>query len=304
MMMTQEELDENNEPFLVDTWKYFVNAVRWAKKYNLKIVVDLHAAPGSQNGWEHSGRTGDVHWGTGTTIERTLTVMERLSREIKSFEDDPELKGTVIGIDVLNEPTPWSVPGGIATIKSYYEKAYDRIRQHLPKVYVVLSEAFSEPSVWNDFLLPPNYTNVVFDLHTYHCFDEYLRKASYEVHLNVSCFIFANKVTNHVHPTWTGEWSLAYKLPPEWSENEPYPTSMEQKLWLRRFGMAQRRSYSMPRGLGWFFWNFKTENSVMWDYLKGVHGKWLPCSFPATEDSSVCSNVENPTIVQDLYNCQ
>ena len=59
----------NDEPFLVGTsWQYFLKAyvcwnlfccvsssfhlsVAWARKYGLRIYLDLHALPGSQNGW-------------------------------------------------------------------------------------------------------------------------------------------------------------------------------------------------------------------------------------------------------------
>ncbi|CAG8759170.1 10776_t:CDS:2, partial [Cetraspora pellucida] len=36
------------EPFVKGAFKYLLKGVRWAKKYNLKVVLDLHCAPGSQ----------------------------------------------------------------------------------------------------------------------------------------------------------------------------------------------------------------------------------------------------------------
>lgn len=30
---------------------YFLKAIEWARKYGLRINLDLHAVPGSQNGW-------------------------------------------------------------------------------------------------------------------------------------------------------------------------------------------------------------------------------------------------------------
>ncbi|KAF8827374.1 hypothetical protein HHX47_DHR4000380 [Lentinula edodes] len=42
----------NDEPFLVGTsWTYFLKAIQWARKYGIRIYLDLHALPGSQNGW-------------------------------------------------------------------------------------------------------------------------------------------------------------------------------------------------------------------------------------------------------------
>lgn len=41
------------EPFLEGVcWEYFLKAITWARKYGLRINLDLHTIPGSQNGWK------------------------------------------------------------------------------------------------------------------------------------------------------------------------------------------------------------------------------------------------------------
>lgn len=53
----------SGEPFLEGvSFKYFLKAITWARKYGLRVNLDLHAIPGSQNGWNHSGRTGGVNF--------------------------------------------------------------------------------------------------------------------------------------------------------------------------------------------------------------------------------------------------
>ncbi len=43
-----------NEPFLEGVaWTYFLKAIAWARKYGIRINMDLHTIPGSQNGWNH-----------------------------------------------------------------------------------------------------------------------------------------------------------------------------------------------------------------------------------------------------------
>lgn len=43
------------EPFLEGVaWTYFLQGIAWARKYGLRINLDFHAVPGSQNGWNHS----------------------------------------------------------------------------------------------------------------------------------------------------------------------------------------------------------------------------------------------------------
>jgi aryl-phospho-beta-D-glucosidase BglC (GH1 family) len=40
------------EPFLPKvSWKYALKAFDWARKYGIRIMLDIHTAPGSQNGY-------------------------------------------------------------------------------------------------------------------------------------------------------------------------------------------------------------------------------------------------------------
>jgi glucan 1,3-beta-glucosidase len=38
--------------------RYFLKAIAWGRKYGIRILLDFHALPGSQNGWNHSGKSG------------------------------------------------------------------------------------------------------------------------------------------------------------------------------------------------------------------------------------------------------
>jgi glucan 1,3-beta-glucosidase len=40
------------EPYISGQHKYLLKAIAWAATYNIKVIVDLHGAPGSQNGYE------------------------------------------------------------------------------------------------------------------------------------------------------------------------------------------------------------------------------------------------------------
>ena len=41
------------EPYIQGQLPYLRNAVKWARAHGLKLVIDLHGVPGSQNGYEH-----------------------------------------------------------------------------------------------------------------------------------------------------------------------------------------------------------------------------------------------------------
>lgn len=43
------------EPFIQGQLPYLQQAVGWAQSNGLKVIIDLHGAPGSQNGFVHPG---------------------------------------------------------------------------------------------------------------------------------------------------------------------------------------------------------------------------------------------------------
>lgn len=54
------------------------------RKYGLKIIIDLHAAPGSQNGFQHSStRDGSQEWGkSDENIQQTVDVISFLTARL------------------------------------------------------------------------------------------------------------------------------------------------------------------------------------------------------------------------------
>ena len=86
------------------TRSYFLKAVQWARKYGLRINLDLHALPGSQNGWNHSGRLGNINVLYGpmgiNNAERSLDYI----RIIAEFISQPEYKDVVVMFGITNEP--------------------------------------------------------------------------------------------------------------------------------------------------------------------------------------------------------
>lgn len=52
----------------------------------MRAILDLHAVPGSQNGFDNSGRAGAIGWGQGDTMNRTFDILERLAQRIIALE--------------------------------------------------------------------------------------------------------------------------------------------------------------------------------------------------------------------------
>ena len=70
-----------------------------------------------------SGKTGSVQWGTGDTLERSYTIIDRLSKWIKDFEQDPEINNVMIGFEVMNEAFPPLIVGNMDTVKNFYTRS-------------------------------------------------------------------------------------------------------------------------------------------------------------------------------------
>ncbi|XP_056172829.1 probable glucan 1,3-beta-glucosidase A isoform X2 [Syzygium oleosum] len=147
-------------PYVGGSLAFLDSAFSWAEKYGLKVIIDLHAAPGSQNGWEHSSsRDGFREWGdTDDTIQQTLHVIEFLtSRYTKS----PSL----YAVDLLNEPLAEILP--LETVTKYYRAGHNAVRKHSPTAYVIMSRVLGASGP--ELLLPvaSGLDRTVVDTHNY-----------------------------------------------------------------------------------------------------------------------------------------
>ncbi|TKA50078.1 hypothetical protein B0A53_06463 [Rhodotorula sp. CCFEE 5036] len=115
------------EPFLENVaWEYVLKAIEWARKYGLRINLDLHSLPGSQNGWNHSGKLGPIGFLQSAmglaNAQRTLDYLAALAE----FCTRDGVRQVVGMLSVANE-VPMLQVGQVA-VKSFYAEAYERIR--------------------------------------------------------------------------------------------------------------------------------------------------------------------------------
>ncbi|KIM27166.1 glycoside hydrolase family 5 protein [Serendipita vermifera MAFF 305830] len=163
------------EPFLAKTsWTYFLKAIEWARKYGIRINLDFHAVPGSQNGWNHSGKLGDMNFLNGVmgvaNAQRTLDYI----RIMAEFISQPEYKDVIPFFGILNEPQ-----GGTLTkeaMRAFYAEAYKIIRtaggsgQGNGPV-ISLHESFFGLGDWVGFL--PGADRLAMDSHPYLVFGQF-----------------------------------------------------------------------------------------------------------------------------------
>lgn len=271
----------NRHPFVEGGIEVLDRALEWAQEFGLAVIVDLHAAPGCQNGFDNGGIKDVVEWHTKPDYrDHSLDVLERLAARYRAHP-------ALCGIELLNEPR-WDVPTGY--LKAYYEDAYARIRRHCPpeKVAVVFHDGFRSFREYLGFMQAPAFRNVMFDYHRYQCFERsdidldihgHIRKAAVDWREEADAINAGLGL-----PAICGEWSLGLdlKVVSLWAEG-PFDHALEhmdafqQDVARRAYGDSQLLTFE--RLAGWFFWSYKTETTPAWCLRACVERGWLPSRF-------------------------
>ena len=161
--------------------EYLDKAFDWAEKYGLKVLVDLHTAPGCQNSYDNGGLMGVCKWSQmPDEVEFVLTVLERLAERYKDREG-------LFGIEVLNEPISFSVYMTAPSRKMAADKDEAKGSHHVSTRFLkkVLCGCLQEIApdfaggesnrisrwlrlgVWKDFFVKQHMKNVMLDTHIY-----------------------------------------------------------------------------------------------------------------------------------------
>jgi len=288
-------------------------ALTWMDKYGLKASMDLHTGPGSQNGYDNSGRRGEIRWATGdypqerANIDRTLAILDMVCASLSSWISDGFFNlSTLYGIGILNEPHicgPWYDEPlyGPACMQDFYPKAYDVVRKYFAPedVKVVVDIAAKGFSAFDNFL-PDHHADIDLDAHHYQCFGEANGWSElpdgWSRHLEAACRMREDIESSPLN-TWSGEFSLAVTdcqkylqggfitpyVPPQSSEetcnyyNSNFSTfAPEYKQFLADFFLAQIDSFEA--GGGWTMWTMKTEEHCApeWDFIFLLEQAILP----------------------------
>ncbi|GAA5890080.1 hypothetical protein JCM5296_004763 [Sporobolomyces johnsonii] len=219
----------DGEPFLAGVaWTYFLKAVEWARKYGLRINLDLHAVPGSQNGYNHSGKQGTINFLNGVmgvaNAQRTLNYI----RTLTEFISQPEYKNVVPMFSVLNEPYAATI--GVDVLRHFYIETYNQMRAiggtgtgNGP--FLTFHDGFVDMATnvssggWDGFL--NGWDRVALDSHRYLCFSE-PNDWSLSYQAGLPCNYWAENMnisTNTFGVTIGGEWSLAINDCGKWLNN-------------------------------------------------------------------------------------
>ncbi|XP_038977000.1 probable glucan 1,3-beta-glucosidase A isoform X3 [Phoenix dactylifera] len=244
-------------PFIGGSLVALDGAFSWAQVYNLKCIIDLHAAPGSQNGMEHSAsRDGSVGWPSPDYISQTLDVIDFLSAR---YANHPAL----LGIELLNEPSAASVP--LDVLVSYYMRGYQIVRNYSSEAYVIICQRIGNADPMELYQANIGDSNIVVDLHYYNLFDPYFDNMNAMENIQ---FIYESRVPQlqsldsaNGPLVYIGEWVN------EWS------VTNASQIQYQMYGSAQLQAYDAA-SFGWSYWTLKNDR-IHWDFEWNIKNKYL-----------------------------
>lgn len=196
--------DNSNSPYAKGAADYLEQGVQWARQVGVKVIIDLHGAPGSQNGFDNSGQKTSPGWQQGDTVARTLSVLRTIQEKYAAADYDD----VVAAIENLNEPLDPALNADIT--RQFHRDSYGNQRVVSQSRTFMFHDGFAPPNTYNGFLTPSdnNAQWVVVDHHEYSVFTNELVAMVPWQHRQHVC---NNAATYSGSDKWSivGEWSGA-----------------------------------------------------------------------------------------------
>ncbi|KAF8878964.1 glycoside hydrolase superfamily [Infundibulicybe gibba] len=297
------------EPYLARTsWKYILRLLGWARKYGLRVKLDLHTIPGSQNTYNHSGKQGQVNFLHGAmgvaNAQRALYYI----RVITEFISQPEYVDLVPIFGLMNEAMLSVI--GRDQITSFYLEAHTMIRNITGTgagkgPYISMHDSFGGIASWAGFLEGSD--RIILDTHPYFAFDGSSTVEPIDsgtapetaggVWPRRACDRWAASINTSradFGVTIAGEFSNGFNdcglfLRNTESTGVTYPdcaTWQDASTWSdgTKAGMKKFALASMDALQDWFFWTWKIGDSLtnkrvespLWSYELGLRSGFMP----------------------------
>lgn len=226
-------------------------AFRMAKKYDLRVLLCLHGAPGSQNGHDHSGQVGKALWYREKQYrERTIDVLMQLASRYRD-------ESSFWGLELLNEP---KIGVFQFKLRRFYNNAYRSLIRILhPSTRIVFHDAFTprmlSAAIWDVASHP-----LTMDIHWYHFtywaykwtpLAWYYRLVRWHGRLATALQRWQGVII--------GEWSGALdgRAVKTHQTRDHHTVELEHvRLQLEAYAGAD----------AWFYWNYKVEYGGTWSF--------------------------------------
>ncbi|KAI5303387.1 Mitochondrial translocator assembly and maintenance protein 41, partial [Ascosphaera pollenicola] len=198
------------------SWRYLLRGIEWARRFGLRILLDLHGIPGSQNGWNHSGRQGTIGWLNGTDGDRNAQRGIDIHDQLSKFFAQGRYKN-VIGIyGLANEP--FMINLNVSRVINWNDEAIKTIRGNGLKQWITFGDGFLKLTKWKTMMQNVD-DKLMLDTHQYTIFNLGQIGMTHEAKLKQVCsdddggwikmLEDSNSHKNGFGPTICGEWSQA-----------------------------------------------------------------------------------------------
>ena len=209
----------------------------YAKKYDLKVIIDMHGVMGGQSGYEHCGTRDIDFWDN----EDYIRFMCNLWKAIAEHYLDSEYSSTILAYDLVNEPTNRNEAGTGKKQWDVMDRLYEAIRE-VDKEHVISIEG-----VWFPISLPDpdkyGWENV---LYQYHCYNWPWQGTSNEIYY---AFIFGlASLADYDVPKFVGEFTFFD----------------DTNAWVKYLNVYDQH------GWGWTIWSYKMISVGYWDNSWGL----------------------------------
>ncbi|KAK9331492.1 glycoside hydrolase superfamily [Lipomyces starkeyi] len=285
-------VEDQSQPYVMGAMDYLDQALGWAEDAGLKVWIDLHGVPGSQNGFDNSGHSGSVDWqADSSNIPSTITVLQNLTEKYSASN----YSDVVVAIELVNEPISWS-PNNVSVTRQFYIDAYAAVRSSLTDnqdLQIIMHDSFVNLSDWSDMPSTVNasYGQLGLDTHIYQVFTPDVKTLDGPGHVQKACdYQYSLQTSNDVLPTYAGEWSAAEEIclysdgttsaGTSCSEDGCQCTSDDSSNWsqqlvdvVRSFVEAQMDVFE-GNSTGYFFWSHTGPGA--WNFINGVQQGWIP----------------------------
>ncbi|KAH8813093.1 glucan 1,3-beta-glucosidase [Xylogone sp. PMI_703] len=294
------------DPYVQGQLQVLDKAIGWARTAGLKIMLDIHGVPGSQNGFDNSGRAGPIQWQSDDTVSQTQNALNILAKRYSGDSD------VVTSIELVNEPANWGL--NMDLVKQYYVNGYNTVRSDAGATGVVIHDAFEDVQYWNGFMNQASgYSNVILDTHIYQVFSNAEVAMSPCNHIATAC-ASGPKIAGTDKDTVVGEWSGAQTDCAKWlnglgkgarydgtfpgsttvgSCDGKYAGTVQSlsdvdKMNLEYYIEAQLDAYEEHSG--WIFWTWKTESAPEWHFQNLTRAGIVPQPLTSRRHPGQCNS--------------
>ncbi|KAL4885266.1 glycoside hydrolase superfamily [Aspergillus karnatakaensis] len=304
------------EPYVPKiAWRYLLRAVEWARKYGIRIKLDPHGLPGSQNGFNHSGRQGSINWLNGDDGDKNGQLALDFHNKLSKFFAQDRYKNVVTIYGLGNEPYMLSLD--IEKVLNWTTTATEMVQKNGITASVAFHDGFLNLSKWKT-MLKNGPSGMLLDTHQYTIFNTAQIVLNHTAKVKLICNDWhamigeINSTSEGWGPTICGEWSQADTdcaknlnnvgrgtrwegtyfdddstlycptaddpSAPKCSCDSANADPSEYSDDYKSFlrTYAEAQMSAYETAQGWFYWTWHTESAAQWSYKSGWKNGYMP----------------------------